>query len=92
MDALRSIPKVEAPLQTLRGDAFLQKTDIFRRIMWFGYKDENTWYPLPVERVAVIQEMNNNGQKPATLEKDKEDLPSSAGPINTDLEIGRAHV
>jgi len=86
MDALRSIPKVEAPLQTLRGDAFLQKTDIFRKIMWFGFKDENTWYPLNAERVAQIQEMNSKGVKPATLEKDQEDLPSTAGPINTDLE------
>ncbi|MFM8346627.1 MAG: stage 0 sporulation family protein [Bacteroidota bacterium] len=86
MDALRSIPKVEAPLQTGRGDAVLQKTDIFRRMMWFGFKDENTWYPLNVDRVNQILEMNRNGVKPATLEKDQEDAPVSAGPINTDLE------
>ncbi|MFM7195580.1 MAG: stage 0 sporulation family protein [Bacteroidota bacterium] len=86
MDALRSIPKVEAPLQTGRGDAVLQETDIFRRMMWFGFKDENTWYPLNVDRVNQILEMNRNGVKPATLEKDQEDAPVSAGPINTDLE------
>ena len=86
MDALRSIPKVESPLQTGRGDAVLQKTDIFRRMMWFGYKDENTWYPLEVDRVNQILEMNKNGVKPASLEKDQEDQPVAAGPINTDLE------
>jgi len=51
MEALKDIPEVEAPLQTEKGDAMLQKTDIFRRIMWFGYKEENTWYPLNIARV-----------------------------------------
>jgi cell fate regulator YaaT (PSP1 superfamily) len=84
MEALKDIPKLEAPLQTQRGDAALQKTDIFRRIMWFGYRDENTWYPLSADRVAQIIEQNKNGLKPATLEKDAEEqLP--AGPLNTDL-------
>ena len=36
LDALRDIPTVSRPLQTQRGDAYLQKTDIFRRMMWFG--------------------------------------------------------
>jgi cell fate regulator YaaT (PSP1 superfamily) len=84
MEALKDIPKLEAPLQTQRGDAMLQKTDIFRRIMWFGYKDENTWFPLSADRVAEVIEQNKKGLKPATLEKDAEEqLP--AGPLNTDL-------
>jgi len=84
MEALKDIPKLETPLQTQRGDASLQKTDIFRRIMWFGYRDENTWYPLSADRVAQIIEQNKKGIKPATLEKDAEEqLP--AGPLNTDL-------
>lgn len=84
MEALKDIPKLETPLQTQRGDAILQKTDIFRRIMWFGYKDENTWFPLSADRVAEVIEQNKKGLKPATLEKDAEEqLP--AGPLNTDL-------
>ncbi|MBM3177567.1 MAG: Signal peptidase-like protein [Bacteroidetes bacterium] len=85
MDALRDIPKVESPLQTLRGDAFLQKTDIFRKIMWFGYKEENTWFPLDVERVNQILEQNQKGVKPATLEKDLEEQQPVPGPLNNDL-------
>lgn len=85
MDALRDIPKVEAPLQTLRGDAYLQKTDIFRRIMWFGFKEENTWLPLNIERVNQILELNQKGVKPATLEKDLEEQQPVAGPLNNDL-------
>lgn len=84
MDALKDIPKIEGPLQTEKGDAVLQKTDIFRKIMWFGYKDENSWIPLEVSRVHHIIEQNKKGQKPATLEKDLEELVE-AGPINTDL-------
>ena len=84
MDALKDIPKIEGPLQTEKGDAVLQKTDIFRKIMWFGYKEENSWIPLDVSRVNSILEQNKKGQKPATLEKDQEELVE-AGPINTDL-------
>ncbi|HBK89842.1 MAG TPA: Signal peptidase-like protein, partial [Cytophagales bacterium] len=50
MDALKHIPDINKPIQTERGDASLQKTDIFRRIMWFGFKDESNWYPLSVDR------------------------------------------
>lgn len=84
MDALNDIPKLEAPLQTQRGEAVLHKTDIFRKILWFGYKDENSWFPLNLERVNHILELNRNGHKPASLEKDHEDQPE-AGPLNNDL-------
>ncbi len=43
IDALRDIPTVDAPLKTKKGVATLQKTDIFKKIMWFGFdKDELT--------------------------------------------------
>lgn len=59
--ALKDIPSVNTPLQLQRGEAILQKTDIFRRIMWFGFKNDNNWYPAPVERVKEIQELNAKG-------------------------------
>ncbi|MEQ8530760.1 MAG: regulatory iron-sulfur-containing complex subunit RicT [Imperialibacter sp.] len=86
MEALEGIPEIEAPLLTARGEASLQKTDIFRKTMWFGYRDENTWYPLDVERVKVILEMNKKGQKPDTLAVDKEDTGRDANQaLNSDL-------
>jgi cell fate regulator YaaT (PSP1 superfamily) len=86
MDALEGIPELDAPLLTARGEASLQKTDIFRKTMWFGYRDENTWYPLDVERVKVILEMNKKGQKPDTLAVDKEDNGRDANQaLNSDL-------
>ncbi|MDZ4715357.1 MAG: regulatory iron-sulfur-containing complex subunit RicT [Cytophagales bacterium] len=68
MDALRHIPEISRPLLTEKGEATLHKTDIFRKIMWFGYKEESAWYPLNVDRVNEILQLNLAGQKPATLE------------------------
>jgi len=61
LDALVDIPKVDKPLQTARGEAHLQKTDIFKKIMWFSYDTESTWYPLAAERVKQIIELNKQG-------------------------------
>lgn len=68
MDALRDIPSVEAPLKTKKGNATLQKTDIFKRIMWFGFDKDSNWYPVPVDKVAEILEMNKKGVLPESLE------------------------
>jgi cell fate regulator YaaT (PSP1 superfamily) len=67
MDALKDIPTVAKPLLTHRGEAVLQKTDIFKKVMWFGYKDDNNWYPVPVERVREIINLNAKGVSAETL-------------------------
>ncbi len=67
MDALKDIPAVNRPLQTKQGDAILQKTDIFKRMMWFGYKGDNNWYAVPVERVQEILDQNAKGIAVETL-------------------------
>lgn len=85
MEALQHIPKIEAPLLTQKGEARLQKTDIFRKIMWFGFNEENAWYPVNVERVNQILELNKQGKKPATLEKDAETLKEPIATLNSDL-------
>ena len=73
MDALKGIPQIEQPISTLHGDAVLQKTDIFKKIMWFAYKDDiTTWQPISVQRVNEILEQNKKGKKPANLESDEE--------------------
>ncbi|MBT1686702.1 regulatory iron-sulfur-containing complex subunit RicT [Dawidia soli] len=86
MDALEDIPKIEAPLLTEKGEATLQKTDIFRKIMWFGFKEENTWYPLNIERVNHILRMNREGKRPATLDIDIVEEKVTTGPLNSDLD------
>jgi cell fate regulator YaaT (PSP1 superfamily) len=85
MEALEDIPKIEGPLLTDKGEATLQKTDIFRKIMWFGFNEENTWYPLNIQRVNQILKMNQEGKKPATLEIDVEAQKIPVETLNSDL-------
>jgi cell fate regulator YaaT (PSP1 superfamily) len=86
MDALDGIPEIESIL-TLNGVAKLQKTDIFKRIMWFGFGSENTWHPLDISRVIEIIELNKRGIKPATLHEDELSIAeSNIKTINSDLD------
>ncbi|WP_254151662.1 PSP1 domain-containing protein [Chryseosolibacter indicus] len=85
IEALEDIPKVEGPLLTEKGDAVLQKTDIFRKIMWFGYGEENTWHPLNIQRVNAILRMNQEGKKPASLDKDESEEKAPVEALNSDL-------
>ncbi|MBK6267002.1 Signal peptidase-like protein [Marivirga sp. S37H4] len=84
IDALKGIPEVNKPIQTQIGNAKLQKTDIFRRIMWFSYSDDNIWHPVKVERVAEILTLNQKGEKPETLLEDVLEIEDHVN-INSDL-------
>lgn len=85
MEALEDIPKIEGPLLTEKGEAILQKTDIFRKIMWFGFSEENTWYPLNITRVNEILRLNREGKKPASLDKDVIEVKAPVQDLNSDL-------
>ena len=92
MDALKDIPTIEKPLQTIKGDAFLQKTDIFKRVMWFGYRgEESNWIPITVDRVQEVLALNAKGEKPQTIDgaesaKIELELEKGSGPLNADLD------
>lgn len=87
MDALKDIPQLEGPLLTQKGEATLQKTDIFKKIMWFGYASENTWIPIAASRVKEIQEQNKKGNKPASLKEDDVEVnDETIDTLNSDLE------
>ena len=69
LDAIKDIPMNDVKLETERGRAFHQKTDIFKRIMWYSYTDApETYIPLTIEKVKEIMEMNAQGKKPADLQ------------------------
>lgn len=88
MEALEDIPSVNQPLRTEKGEAYLQKTDIFRKMMWFGYRGEDNWHPVGAARVQEILELNANGKVPATLlENTLLPDPEEEKPLNHDLEI-----
>ena len=69
LDALKDFPEVNnVKLETDKGRAFHQKTDIFKRTMFFSYTDEpDNFIALSVDRVKEIIEMNKNGERPADL-------------------------
>jgi cell fate regulator YaaT (PSP1 superfamily) len=67
MDALKHIPDNVNFLKTEKGDARLQKTDIFKRLMWFSYPRDENWVPISTIRVKEIQKMNREGIIPADL-------------------------
>ncbi|MFC2123998.1 stage 0 sporulation family protein [Bacteroidota bacterium] len=87
MEALSDLPDIEIPLLTSMGEANLQKTDIFKKVLWFGYEGENSWIPVPAGRVLEILELNKKGKRPETLLEDivnKEEETAVA--LNSDLE------
>ncbi|MCE3277826.1 MAG: hypothetical protein K0S44_17 [Bacteroidetes bacterium] len=69
MDALKDIPEVNnIKLETEKGRAFHQKTDIFRKRMFFSYTHEpDNFIQLSVDRVKEVMAMNKEGNKPMDL-------------------------
>jgi len=74
LDALKDIPDRIESLQTEIGVARHQKTDIFKKIMWFSYPNTEDWIPLKVDRVKEIMAMNKRGQKPINLKEEAVEL------------------
>ncbi len=68
-DAQKDFPPASITLKTLAGEAQHLKTDVYRRIMWFGYEGggSQVMIPVPVERVLEIREMNRRGKIPDEL-------------------------
>ncbi|MCX2478552.1 regulatory iron-sulfur-containing complex subunit RicT [Pedobacter sp. MC2016-15] len=78
LDALKDIPDRVDNLQTEIGTARHQKTDIFKKLMWFSYPNQEDWIPLKVDRVKEIMAMNKKGQKPSNL---KDEAVELAAPV-----------
>jgi len=67
MDALKDIPSDIDRLETRRGTAYWQKTDIFKKLMWFSYPGDESWISLAIDQVREIAEGNKQGVKPEEL-------------------------
>ncbi|MEY3432210.1 MAG: hypothetical protein RL131_146 [Bacteroidota bacterium] len=77
LDALQHFPEHADVLQTAKGNANLIKKDIFKNIMWYTLPDSNKHYPLTIETVKKIKDLNKKGQVPEELET--ADVLSSSG-------------
>lgn len=69
VEAIRDFPKANVRLKTKKGEAFMQKMDIFRRKMWYSYSsDPSNFIELSLEKVQEIISQNLNGKNPESLE------------------------
>ncbi|WP_232830109.1 stage 0 sporulation family protein [Lewinella sp. IMCC34191] len=69
MEALEAFPKKADKLRTEAGTGQLVKTDIFKGLMYYTYRENRgLLFPIPVEKVHEILAMNRDGNKPADLQ------------------------
>jgi cell fate regulator YaaT (PSP1 superfamily) len=69
LDALKDMPDMDTKLYTEKGDAYCQKIDIFKEIMWFSYANAPAqWMVLPVAKVKEILAINKKKERVAALE------------------------
>ena len=74
LDALKEFPEIDnRKLSTEKGYAFHQKTDIFKRIIWWSYTSEpDVFIPLSIARTKEVFRLNAEDKKPADLLEPKE--------------------
>jgi cell fate regulator YaaT (PSP1 superfamily) len=74
LDALKDIPKNDIKLITEKGTAVCQKTDIFNRILWYGYEKQGmNWHKISVDKANEIIALNRRGEKVSCLEDFEEE-------------------
>ncbi|MCP9236637.1 regulatory iron-sulfur-containing complex subunit RicT [Lewinella sp. JB7] len=69
MEALEAFPKKADKLRTEAGLGILIKTDIFKGLMYYTYRENRgLLFPIPVDKVHEILALNRQDQKPADLQ------------------------
>jgi cell fate regulator YaaT (PSP1 superfamily) len=61
LDALQAFPDYADTLQTVMGQAFLIKKDIFKNLMWYTLPNNTKHFPLTIDRVVEIKQLNKQG-------------------------------
>lgn len=70
LDALEDFPKQDIVLKTEKGDAVFVKMDIFKKLLWYTYKEESfKWYKLSLNQVQEIIDLNQNNELASPLEE-----------------------
>lgn len=69
IDALKDFPDSSVVLKTKKGNALHQKSDVFKKLMWYSYEDQPaSMMNLTVKKVKHIMELNTKGKLPEKLE------------------------
>lgn len=85
VDAQRSFPQKDIPLEALDCTAYFQKMEVHKGIYWYSTDAHSTanLIALPVQRVREIQAINKNGRKVERLQATSELM--DAAPVSQDL-------
>ncbi|MEI6047357.1 MAG: regulatory iron-sulfur-containing complex subunit RicT [Bacteroidota bacterium] len=85
VDAQRSFPPKDIPLQALDCTAWFQKMEVHKGLYWYSTDPHSTanLVALPVQRVKEIQSINKNGEKVDRLQIIDESWESA--PVSQDL-------
>jgi len=68
-DALKEFPGDRTVLKTKKGDATVQKIDIFKKLMWYAYtSDRGNLMAIPIDKVKEIVNENKKNRFPEKLE------------------------
>lgn len=69
VEATKGFPESNVKLKTKKGDAFMQKMDIFKRKLWYSYhSDPSKFIELNLDKVQQILFQNKKGSFPESLE------------------------
>jgi cell fate regulator YaaT (PSP1 superfamily) len=70
LDAQKDFPNTSIPLETEQGQVFHQKTDVFKRLMWYSSRKDmpSEIVCLSVDHVLEIIALNKRGEKVKKLE------------------------
>ncbi len=70
LQELKAFPAPNIHLNTKKGKGFYNKIDIFKKIVWYNYANDNsTIFAIPLEAVNKIIDMNKKGKYPESLEE-----------------------
>ena len=68
LDALQHFSSNADSIEIARGTAYLIKKDIFKNLMWYTVQGSTKHYPLTLDRVNEIKQLNQKGIKPEELQ------------------------
>ena len=88
VEELKNFPSTNIPLHTQKGTATCAKIDIFKRLMWYAYKQDQSHilYAIPTEKVKEIIQQNKEGNKITALEDYAEVNQSKEEEVNFNLD------
>ena len=69
LDALKDFPKKDVKIKTKKGIAVLQKTDIFKKRVWYSYKDNYMqWFEFDLKALNKMIKINKSDKDISALE------------------------